>query len=124
MHAPRLALSAFFLSLVAALPVSAQTIADGPHRDGGGRRRVPPGRRHRRPPGAEMRALVRSLQITPQQRELVRAEAREAAPLVRQAHETARAMIERARGDENMDKRALRERLLALRDATHEALEP
>lgn len=127
MHVPRYALSALFLSVVAALPISAQTIADGTDRDqslldGGGRRRQR--RRQRRRPPQELRELVRSLEITREQRELARDAAREAMPVVREARERARDLIERARADGHRDPRALRDRLLALRDATRDELRP
>ncbi|MBI5364075.1 MAG: hypothetical protein HZA53_12905 [Planctomycetes bacterium] len=113
----------FALALVTALPVDAQSTTDGPQ----GRRPAPGQRRrrpHRRPTPQELRPLLQSLQITPQQKELARAEAQAVLPRVRAAREEAHFRMQAERARKNPDFHALREELRELRHATLEQIAP
>lgn len=113
---------ALALSFLSALPVDAQTVVDGPQ----GRRPAPGQRRrrpHRRPP-QELRQLLQSLQVTQEQKDLVRAEAQAVAPRVREAREEARIRIQAERARKTPDHEALRNGLRELREETIDQVLP
>ncbi|MBK7874695.1 MAG: hypothetical protein IPJ77_02920 [Planctomycetes bacterium] len=113
---------ALALSFLSALPVDAQTVVDGPQ----GRRPAPGQRRrrpHRRPP-QELRQLLQSLQITQEQKNLVRAEAQAVAPRVREARDEAWVRVQAERARPAPDREALRAELRELKHATLEQLLP
>jgi hypothetical protein len=117
-----LALTGLLLAVFAAAPVPAEA-PDGSttvEQDGRRRRR----RVRRRPPvPQQVRELVRSLDVTPEQRELARAEARRLAPIAQDARQRARELVRRVRADETSHA-AAREELHALRAETRAALLP